>query len=134
MYDHYYRYHNHFYGASVKPLLVFLLASVVYAEPLKVPMAFYASAAALDLHSTYNVLQFEKKHEANPLGRWLEDQPVALVAFSAATDATTVYLLHRWVGKRHPRFEKVALYVAGAVRIAAAAHNYTNTNGAVRKS
>lgn len=114
---------------TLAALLVALCASTATAEPLKIPLAIYVSAAALDLHSTHRFLQYQGIHEANPLGGWLEDSPKTLIVFSALADASIVYGLHRWIGPKHPRIERVALYSAAAVRIAMAGRNYRNVNG-----
>ena len=88
------------------------------------PYAVYYASVAADLTTTYRFLEHGYQ-EANPIGAWLEDRPKTLVAFSVGTDIATVYILHRLVGRHHPRLEKTLLYGAAAVRFSLAAHNWT---------
>lgn len=96
----------------------------VRAEPLAIPLAAYATAAAADLHSTYRFLQFQATRERNPLGAWLSDDPGLLVAHDIAIELGAGWALHQWWGRRHPRWERALLYTAAAARLALALDNY----------
>ena len=100
-----------------------------YGQSLKLPFSVYAGSAALDLHSTYRFLQYDGLREANPIGRWMDGNPPALVATSAALDATACYALYRLWGQRHRQASRVILYSLAGVRVGLAVHNYRATNG-----
>lgn len=111
--------------AAVAGLLV--IGSPASAEPLKIPISIYAAGAAADLQSTYMFLTAEDaSHEHNPLGRWLAGSPKGLVMFDVGVEVAGGFLLHKWIGKRHPRLERVIYYTAAGVRFGAAAYNYTH--------
>jgi hypothetical protein len=90
---------------------------------LRIPLAVYASSAALDLYTTHDALQREGFYERNPMGAWLDDRPTTLVVASAAADTAIVWSLHRWLAPRHPRLLRAGLYGAAAVRFLLAARN-----------
>ena len=104
-------------------LTLVLLPQPTQAQSLKLPLAVYAGAASADLHSTYRFLQHGHR-EANPLGRWLDHNPPALIAFSAATDAATVYTVYKVWGQHHRKAARIVLYSVAAVRVGLAVHNY----------
>lgn len=101
---------------------------------LGIALPVYAAAATLDLHSTYQVLQWRegtgpdglpltyRRRETNPLGSWLDGKPRTFVAFSAAADVAAVYALSKVVKNR--RLAKTALYGTAALRLWFAARNY----------
>ena len=117
----------------MKPFLVGVVLAVtlsapVCAEPLAVPLSVYATAAALDLHSTHRFLQYEGFHETSWMSR-LEHRPGTMIAVSALADAGMVYALSRVVdlkvlGGPHPRFKRIELYAAASVRLLYAVDNY----------
>lgn len=111
-------------GLLALVLLYALRAAPARAEPLKIPLSVYATAAAADLHSTYRVLQYQGTGERNPLGAWLSNDPGQLVAFGIVADLAGALAVHHWVGKHHPRWERVILYGAAAARIGLAYDNY----------
>jgi hypothetical protein len=121
----------------VGALLLVSYPAHVEAESLIFPLAVYGTAAAADLHSTYQALQYQGVRESNPFGRGLSDKPGTLVVAGAAADVAVVWALHWTIHKvlrtkEHRRFEKVALYGAASVRLMLAKHNYGNARG-VRK-
>jgi hypothetical protein len=90
---------------------------------LRLPLAVYASSAALDLYTTHEALQRDGFYERNPMGAWLDEHPTTLVAFSVAADTAIVWSLHRWLAPRHPRLLRAGLYGAAALRFWFAARN-----------
>lgn len=114
-------------------LVTLLLPFTAQAEPIAIPISIYATAAALDLHSTHHFLGYNGLREGNPIGAWLSDRPTTLVVYSAALDASAVYLLHHWIGAAHPRLERVSLYAVAATRTALAIDNYRSTAGHLRR-
>lgn len=90
---------------------------------LRLSLTVYASSAAADLYTTHAALQHDVFYERNPMGAWLDERPSALVAFSAAADATIVWSLHRWLAPRHSRLLRAGLYAAAGVRFWLAARN-----------
>ena len=100
-----------------------LLATPAHAQSLKLPLAVYAGAAGTDLHSTYRFLQYGHR-EANPLGRWLDHNPPALIAFSVAADAAAVYTVYKVWGRHHRKAARIVLYSVAAVRVGLAVYNY----------
>jgi hypothetical protein len=118
-------------------LLILSQAEPVRAsEPLVIPLAVYATAAAADLHSTYNFLQYEGFEEGNPMGRWLSNRPKTLIVSGALADVGIVWGLHKLLhrkGKGHSKWEKAALYGAATVRLMLARNNYEMVQGQPRK-
>jgi hypothetical protein len=90
---------------------------------LRLPLTVYASSAVADLYTTHAALQHDAFYERNPMGAWLDEQPTALVAFSAAADVAIVWSLHRWLAPRHSRLLRAGLYAAAGVRFWLAARN-----------
>ena len=92
---------------------------------LRIPTIVWASGVAADWITTYrfsdqyaNVL-----HETNPLIRGLDHHPVWLVTAGASLDAATWWAANRFLGARHPRLLKTALYGAAAYRGYLAVYN-----------
>ncbi len=81
---------------AIGVVLAVTLSAPVCAEPLAVPLSVYATAAALDLHTTHRFLQYEGFHETSWMSR-LEHRPGTMVAVSALADAGMVYALSRVV-------------------------------------
>jgi hypothetical protein len=118
-------------AAAIATCLLLLATAPTFAqssEPaapsLRLPLIVCASAAAVDFHSTYTFLQYEGLQEANPLTNWLDQRPKTMIAVGAAMEAGALYGLHRWLGKKHPTFSRVALYAASGVHLSAAFLNY----------
>lgn len=100
-----------------------LLPSRTSAEPLKIPLTIYAASAVADFHGTLLTFQ-HGGHEVNPMYAWLDRKPVALGAVSALVDVASIWALHRWIGKKHPKIERIALYASAANRLRAAYKGY----------
>jgi hypothetical protein len=99
------------------------------ARSLKLPLFVYAGTAALDFHSTHYFLQYEGLQEWNPATRWLDHRPKTMITVGAAMEATAAYALHRWIGQKHPKAFRVALYAASGLHVVGAWRNYRNTTG-----
>ena len=108
---------------SIGVVVLVLWTYPVQAQSLKLPLAVYAGAASADLHSTYRFLQYGYR-ESNPLGRWLDHNPPALITFSAAADAAVVYTVYKVWGQHHRKAARIVLYSVAAVRVGLAVHNY----------
>lgn len=91
---------------------------------LKLPLAVYASTAALDYHSTHHFLQFEGLQEWNPTIAWLDHRPKMMIAVGAAMEATAAYALHRWIGRKHPKVFRIGMYAVSGLHIVGALRNY----------
>ena len=61
--------------------------------------------------------------EWNPMIKGLQDHPALMVTAGAAIDIGTLMVWNRYMGKRHPKLAKVALYAASAYRFYLFAHN-----------
>ena len=84
---------------------------------LRRPLGVYAAVGTLDVASSLYCQKMPSCHEDNPLFHWAAPAgPVVMLSISSAADATTVWALHRWLGKRHPRLVATGLYVAAGVR------------------
>ena len=103
--------------------LWYLLTVSVHAQSLTRPLATYAGAAALDLHSTVAFLRAGYR-EGNPVLRGLDHNPPAFVATSAALDATACYVVYRVWGRHHRKTARLVLYAIASVRVALAVDNY----------
>ena len=99
---------------------------------MKLPLVVYSGTAALDYHSTHYFLQFEGLQEWNPATNWLDHRPKTMIAVGAAMEASAVYALHRWIGRKHPKAFRVALYAASGLHLVGAWRNYGNTAGHLR--
>lgn len=110
-------------------VLLFGSLSAAEAQSLKIPLTVYAGAAALDLHSTHRMLQYEGFRELNPITGWLDHREEALVVVSAAFDvAACAAIYHAW-GKHHRKAARGLIYAVAAVRIGLAIHNYRAVQG-----
>ena len=92
---------------------------------LKIPAAVWAAGVVSDQITTY---QFASRyrdlmHEENVLINALDRHPVWLVAAGSAIDATSGWLVYRFLGKKHPRLATIAFYGAAAYRSYLASHN-----------
>jgi hypothetical protein len=117
-------------------MMVLAVASAARAQEAegrldRAALSVYATGAALDLHSTYLVLQ-RGGHEVNPLGHWIEGTPVLFLGFAVAEDVAALAGLRRWVSPKHPRAARVLLYALAGVRFACAAHNYREARNQLR--
>ena len=92
---------------------------------LKIPLLVWGSAVAADQTTTYafSSRDGDLLHERNPLIRGLDGHPVWLVAAGASIDAASAWAAYELLGRRHPRWMKVALYSAAAYRSYLAIYN-----------
>lgn len=92
---------------------------------LKIPLLVWGSAVAADQATTYafSSRDGDLLHERNPLIRGLDGHPAWLVAAGASLDAASAWAAYQFLGRRHPRVMKVALYGAAAYRSYLAIYN-----------
>lgn len=103
------------------------------AQDLKIPTGLFLATAAADWTSTAYCETSPSCHEANPMFAWAEPRlgVPGMIALGGATDALTVWALHRAFARRHPRLLSVGLYVSAAMRMSIAVHN-TRVGAALR--
>jgi hypothetical protein len=94
-------------------VLVVTLAAAGSAEAQDVATVAFASGATADWISTHENVKYFR--EGNPLLRWLDHKPKAMIALGAGMDVAGVYAWHRLM-KNHPKWRKVGLYGAAAAR------------------
>jgi hypothetical protein len=104
------------------PLALLLVAAPVSGQSLKLPTTVFLASAAVDWSSTA-ACEAHGCHETNPLINWIEP-PGAMIAVGAAADVATLYVIHRFWGKRHPKLMRVGLYAVSALRVSIAARNF----------
>lgn len=90
------------------------LAAAVPADAQDLATIGFAGSATADWISTYENVKYFR--EANPLLRWLDHKPKAMIGLGAGMDAATVYAWHRLM-RNHPKWRKAGLYGAAAVRV-----------------
>jgi hypothetical protein len=100
---------------------------VPQAEPahsLRLPVAIWTSAAAIDWATTYRFSTHYRDllHEENPLISGLGGHPVLMVTAGAAIDAATAWTAARLL-REHPRLAQLSFYGAAAFRGYLAIHN-----------
>ena len=95
------------------------------AARLRIPAAVWAGGVIADQVTTYRFASgyHDLLHERNVLIRGLDEHPVWLVAAGSAIDASTGWLVYRYLGRRHPRLAAIAFFSAAAYRTYLAAHN-----------
>lgn len=86
------------------------------------PTAAFATAAAADWASTYRMLSQTNARESNPLIRWADDTPAAMIALGASMDVAAVYGWKQ-ITRNHRNWQKVGLYGATALRTFFAVRN-----------
>ena len=91
-----------------------ILATAQPARAQDLAMVAFASGATADWVSTHENVKYFR--EGNPLLRWLDHKPKAMIALGAGMDAASVYGWHK-LTKNHPKWRKVGLYGAAAVRV-----------------
>src|SRR5579872_1537850 len=94
-------------------------------DELKLPTLTWTAAVAADWMTTYHFTTEYRDllHETNPLIRGLDTHPAWLVTAGASIDAATGWAAYQFLGRRHPRLMKVALYGAAAYRGYLTAYN-----------
>jgi hypothetical protein len=90
---------------------------------LKLPTIVFGAAAAGDWATTYYATSHLRFHEDNPLLTALSQRPKTLVLAGAGIDVAGVTLWNHFVGRKHPRFAQVGLYLAAGFRVGLAARN-----------
>jgi hypothetical protein len=100
--------------------LVGLFVGVTPAAAQDVATITFAGGAVADWTTTHENMKYFR--EANPLLRWLDHKPKAMIALGAGLDVAAVYGWNR-VMKRHPKWRQFGLYTAAAVRVGIAARN-----------
>lgn len=94
----------------------------------KLPLIVYAGTAALDYHSTHHFLQFEGMQEWNPAINWLDHRPKTMVSVGAAMEAAAAYAMHRWIGRKHPKIFRIAVYAVSGLHVVGAWRNYDTSD------
>lgn len=94
------------------------------AHPLRLPIAIWTGAAALDWATTYrfSTRYGDLLHEKNPLISGLGGHPALMVTAGAAIDAATAWTATRLL-RGHPRLAQLTFYGAAAFRGYLAIHN-----------
>jgi hypothetical protein len=95
------------------------------AQSLKVPTIVFAGAALADWSTTHYNLS-HGHHEANPMLWWLNDKPGPTVVIGASIDVAGVWLVNRYLGRRHPKLTAIGLYLSAGVRLALSVDNFTH--------
>ncbi len=95
------------------------------AQGLRIPLALWIGGVAADQISTYRFSSgySDVLHELNPLIPGVDRHPAMLVTAGTAIDAATGWAAFHFLGPRHPRLLKTALYAAAAYRSYLAIHN-----------
>jgi hypothetical protein len=95
------------------------------AQSVKVPTIVFAGAALADWSTThYNLSQ--GNHEANPMLVWLNDKPGPTVIVGASVDVVGVWLVNRYLGRKHPKLTAIGLYLSAGFRVALSINNFTH--------
>ena len=95
-------------------LVAALWASPVQAE-IKWPELAFGTAVTADYISTYRGY-YRGNIEVGIPGRWLQDSPWSMIAFTAGVDATTLALAAKWVKPKHRKIYTVGVYGLAAFR------------------
>jgi len=103
-------------------------------EPrLRIPTTALIMASAADWATTYHALKFYRMREANPLLRYLDDEPAKLVGLGSAIDAGAIFGWNYTVGRKNPRLAAAGLWTMTAFRTYLAIHNLRNERRADRR-
>ena len=102
-----------------------LLATVAVTDAaaqdrLHLPTVAFASAATADWMTTHENVKYFR--EANPVLRWLDHKPNAMIALGAGIDAASYYGWRAFTRNR-PKLRSAGLYAAAAVRTFIAVRN-----------
>lgn len=97
-----------------------LTAAPAAAQDLKWPTAVFTAGATADWVSTHRNMKYFR--EVNPLIRWLDHKPSAMVAVGAAMDAGA-YVAWYKLTNNHRKWRVIGLYSAAAFRFYVAARN-----------
>ena len=94
-------------------VLFVTVGSPVSADAQDLSTVAFASGATADWISTHENVKYFR--EGNPLLRWLDHKPKAMIALGAGMDVAGVYAWHR-LTRNHPKWRRVGLYGAAAAR------------------
>lgn len=104
-------------------LVVLSGAAPVFAddEPIplstyKVPLTFYVGTAFADAYSTVLFMQYEGKHERNPIIAPWEDNLPLMFTIGGLMEAGAVFAGYHFLGKKHKRLTQILLYGLSAFR------------------
>jgi hypothetical protein len=90
---------------------------------LRWPTIVYGAAASADVASSVYAFHHGAR-EANPLINWLEPQGTGvMLGVGSVVDAAGVWAAHRYLGRRHAKAVRIALYALAGVRVGIAVHN-----------
>jgi hypothetical protein len=100
------------------------LPSATEAHALRLPIAVWMGAAAVDWATTYrfSTRYGDLMHEENPLISGLSGHPAMMVTAGSAIDAATAWTATRLL-RGHPRLAQLTFYGAAAFRGYLAVHN-----------
>lgn len=101
-----------------------LIAAPVSAQSLKLPSTVFLASAAADWSSTAYCFTKPGCTERNPLLNWAKPLGApTMISIGAAADLGSLYLVHRFVSPKHPKWARAGLYAMSAVRVAVAVSN-----------
>jgi hypothetical protein len=95
----------------------------VSAQSLTLPTFVWGATVATDWASTAVTLR-RGNVEDNPTLKWAQGSPAGLVAFGAAEDAAGLWLMNKWMRRRHPKAMAVTLYALSGWRLFLGVHNF----------
>ena len=100
-------------ASAVVLLGVVLRSEAAAQERIQLPTLAFASAATADWMTTHENMKYFR--EANPMLRWLDHKPNAMIAVGAGIDVASYYGW-RAMTKNRPKLRAAGLYTAAAVR------------------
>lgn len=89
-------------------------------ERMHLPTVAFASSAAADWITTHENMKYFR--EANPMLRWLDHKPKAMIAVGSGLDVASYYGW-RALTRNRPKLRAAGLYAATAVRTFIAVRN-----------
>lgn len=101
-------------------MAVLLLPTPAAAQRLDLPTVAFASGATADWITTHRNMKYWR--EQNPLLRWIDHKPTAMVAIGASVDVAGYYAWRK-ITKNHPTWRAVGLYSAAGLRFYFAARH-----------
>ena len=101
-------------------LSVVLTADAAAQIRTQLPTVAFASAATADWMTTHENLKYFR--EANPMLRWLDHKPKAMIAVGSGLDVASYYGW-RALTRNRPKLRTAGLYTAAAIRTFIAVRN-----------
>lgn len=107
-------------------LMLISLGVSASAQSLKLPTLVYTGAMFADWSTTAlsHPPDGVTVHETAPIINRLEaNHPKLMYAVGASIDAASIYAIHKFIGKRHPKVATVVFYAGAAIRGTLAVRN-----------